>query len=63
MKSDPGIIYNIYSHYLQLWLESDPFGKFLRFHLVDENEDDEKRRDSVLPRDLNSAPLQGQVNA
>ena len=68
MKSDPGIIYNIYTHYLQLWMESDPFAEFLEFHFVDDNEDDddggvEKSRDSVLPRDLNSAPLQGQVNA
>ena len=48
-------------------MESDPFAEFLEFHLVDDNEDDdggvEKSRDSVLPRDLNSALLQGQVNA
>ena len=49
-------------------MESDPFAEFLEFHLEDDNEDDddggvEKSRDSVLPRDLNSAPLQGQVNA
>ena len=50
-------------------MESDPFAEFLEFPLVDDNEDDEddeddeKSWDSVLPRDLNSAPLQGQVNA
>ena len=71
MKSDPGIIYNIYTHYLQTLDGIQPICQIPKVSLGFENvisEEDEdgkfeKRGDSVLPRDLNSVLLQGHVNA